>query len=218
VVSEKVRIVKLVPRASEVTVSISGTDDKLVISVEALQRHRLKEGIVLTPSQLQTLRADAELFDCHRAAARMLAARPHSVGELRSKLAAKRYTGDAVKSTVRKFQDQGVLDDAVYAHRQAHTLIEQRPCWRSYLVSFLRKKMIDRSLAEQTADLVLADTDEKELAAAALTRKWGELAHFDLEVAQRKAYNYLARRGFSYDAASAALERLLNQQHEVSND
>ena len=216
--SEKIRIIKLVPRASEVTVSISGVDASLVIPIEAVERHRLKEGIVLTPSQLQTLRADAELFSCRRTAARMLAARAHSVGELRSRLAAKRFDSDAVKQTVRRFLDQGVLDDAVYAHRLARRLVEQRPCWRSYLVGFLRKKMIDRSLAEQTADLVLGDTDEQELAAAALARKWGEFGHFDLEVAQRKAYNYLARRGFSYDAAWAAVERFLKQQHEVSND
>jgi len=212
---EKIRILKLSRSASEVSVTISILDEPVVVPEHIVYKHRLKENIVITQSQLETLRTESELFLCDRTAARMLAAREHSTGEIRNKLARKSFTGDAIRQVIRKYKDRGVLDDARYAHRQANQLLTQRPCGRSYLVAYLQRKKIDRFLAEETADVALTGKDEKELAAAALTKRWGGYGQFELEVARQKAYNYLARRGFGYEAARAAFEQLLERRKEV---
>jgi len=190
----------------------------VVVPEHIVHKHRLKEDIVITPSQLETLRTESELFRCDRTAARMLAAREHSTGEIRTKLARKSFTPDAIRQIVRKYQDRGVLDDARYAHRLANQLLMQRPCGRAYLVAYLQRRMIDRSLAEETADVALTGKDEKELATAALAKRWGGYSQFELEVARQKAYNYLARRGFGYEAARVAFEQLLERRKEVPRD
>lgn len=215
---EKIRILKLSRSASEVSVTISALEEPVVVPEYVVHRYRLKEDIVITPSQLETLRTESELFRCDRTAARMLATREHSTGEIRTKLARKSFTPDAIRRIIRKYKDRGVLDDARYAHRLANQLLTQRPCGRAYLVAYLQRRMIDRSLAEETAEVALTGKDEKELATAALTKKWGEYGQFELEVARRKSYNYLARRGFGYEAARVAFEQLLERQKEVPRD
>jgi len=194
---------------------ISTLDGPVVVPELVVHRYRLKEGIVITPSQLKILRSESELFRCDQTAARMLAAREHSVGEIRAKLSGKRFSPKMIQQIVKKYKDQGILDDAHFAHRYGQNLLSQRPCGRPYLVASLRRKLIDRSLAEQTAEALLAGEDEKELAAAALAKKWGEYRQFELEAAKRKSYNYLARRGFSYEAAKRAFEQLQRRQTEV---
>jgi len=212
---EKIRILKLSRSASEVSVTISALEDPVVVPEHIVHKHRLKEDIVITPSQLETLRTESELFRCDRTAARMLAAREHSTGEIRTKLVRKSFTPDTIQQVVRKYKDQGVLDDAHFAHRLANQLLMQRPCGRAYLVAYLQRRMIDRSLAEETADVALTGKDEKELAVAALAKRWGGYRQFELEVARQKAYNYLARRGFGYEAARVAFEQLLERRKEV---
>ncbi len=212
---DKIRILKLSRSASEVSVTISALDEPLVVPEHVVHRYRLKEDIVITPSQLETLRTESELFRCDRTATRMLAAREHSTGEIRTKLVRKSFTPDAIRQIVRKYKDQGVLDDARFAHRLANQLLTQRPCGRVYLVACLQRRRIDRSLAEETADEALTGKDEKELATAALIKKWGEYRQFELEVARRKSYNYLVRRGFGYEAARVAFEQLLERRKEV---
>ena len=212
---EKIRILKLSRSASEVSVTISALEDPVVVPEHIVHKHRLKEDIVITPSQLETLKTESELFRCDRTAARMLAAREHSTGEIRTKLVRKSFTPDTIQQVVRKYKDQGVLDDAHFAHRLANQLLMQRPCGRAYLVAYLQRRMIDRSLAEETADVALTGKDEKELAVAALAKRWGGYRQFELEVARQKAYNYLARRGFGYEAARVAFEQLLERRKEV---
>ena len=215
---EKIRILKLNRSASEVSVTISALDEPVVVPEHIVHKYCLKEDIVITPSQLETLRTESELFRCDRTTARMLAAREHSIGEIRTKLARKSFTPDAIRRIIRKYKDRGGLDDARYAHRLANQLLTQRPCGRAYLVACLQRRMIDRSLAEETADAALTGKDEKELATAALAKRWGGYGQFELEVARQKAYNYLARRGFGYEAARVAFEQLLERRKEVPRD
>ena len=127
-------------------------------------------------------------------------------------------TNDVVKKTIRKYCRQGVLDDAVFAYHQAEKLVNRRPCGKSYLTAFLQRKRIDRQLAQQTAEQVLEGNDELQLAAAALLQRWREYRQFELEVARRKAYNYLARRGFGYEATKAAFEQIQRRQKEETED
>ena len=215
---EKIRILKLSRSASEVSVTISTLGEPVVVPDHIVHRYGLQEGIVITASQLEKLKTESELFLCDRTAARMLAAREHSTGEIRTKLAGKHFDPDTIRRVIRKYKDQGVLDDAHFAHRLAEDLLTRRPCGREYLVARLQRKKIDRSLAEQTADAALAGKDEKELATAALAKRWGGYGQFELEVARQKAYNYLARRGFGYEAARAAFEKLHERRKEVPRD
>lgn len=203
---KQIRLLKLVEKGSKARLSISAVEDTLDLPLEAIARYSLVEGIILTPSQLDILKAEAELFACHLQAGRMLASRSHSKGSLSTKLRRKGYDEQAIRQTISKYERMGALDDAQFALKIAQDLVARRPCGRSYLISYLQRKQIDRSLAEQTAGVVLRGSDENQLALESLEVRWRSFSQLSLERARTRAYNYLARRGFGYSAARAAFE------------
>ena len=212
--SQQQKIEKMVDAGEIYRIYVTGLAEPLTIPVYLVHQHRLKQGIVITPAQLEQLQDEAEIIRCDNAAARMLASREHTSGELRSKLKRKKFSEDAVKKTVKKYRDRGILDDAHVARKLVEQSLERNPSGRSFLIGMLMKKHIGRSLAEPTVDAVLADRDETELAVESLKKRWSSIGQLELERARTKAYNYLSRRGISYNAAREAFDRLYETDNE----
>ncbi len=209
--SAEIKLTKLSRAGGKVTIALTGIDEPIVVSEEIVYKHRLVEGITLTISQVEQLRTESELFQCDRVAARLLAGRGYSVGELKRKLRLKQFNVPVIEQILKKYRRQGVLDDSQYALEVAKQVIESRPCGRAFLTAYLQRKLIDRQLAETAVDLVLGSRDEDDDAVAALSKRWREFGQFELEVARKKSYTYLARRGFGYEASRKAFDRLTNQ-------
>ncbi len=209
----QLRIKKVRTKPGFRLLDIEGLDEPLPVSEETVYRHRLVDGIVITRSQLDILRQESDQFRCDREAARLLALREHSVGELTMKLRRKQFSDAAIQNVLTRYRSAGLLDDVRVAEKLGQQLIARRPCGRSFLVAHLRQKRIDRDLAERTADNLLADDDDVDRACAALEKRLPHLSQFQLEPARHKAYSYLARRGFSYDTAKQAVKRLITEQH-----
>ncbi len=209
---EKIVLKKVVQKGGRYELTVSTLDEPLVVDAEVIHRYRLVPDIVLTPSQLDQLRAEAELLACDNALSRVLAIREHSVREAELKLQRKGFGPDSVSAVVQKYRRLELLDDARYARRVVETSLKRNPSGRGFLIALLRKKGIARTLAEQTVDTALRNVDEVELATRSLEKRWSGYRQLELERARRKAYNYLSRRGISYQAAKAAFEKLYNQE------
>ncbi len=217
-VSEVIRIDRVRQKGAFYLLAVSTRDEALAVPAELYRRYRLKEGIVITAPQLESLEAEIERFACESEVARLLGLREHSAGDLAAKLRRKGFSREVVAAAVGKYTANGLVDDRRYAHMLARQTLERKPCGRSYLVAVLQRKMIERSLAETTVGQLLAERDPETLALAALKRKWPELSRFDLETARRKAYTYLSRRGIEYAAAKAAFETLYASDQEEKDD
>ncbi|MBI5268039.1 MAG: RecX family transcriptional regulator [candidate division Zixibacteria bacterium] len=216
--ADTVRITGMKERGGVFQISLSDRSDPIPVDPLIVARHRLKEGIVLTSPQVADLVREAELSACDREVARLLALRPHAIGEVRLKLQRKQFASDVVTGIVRKYEQKGLLDDGHVAMMLARATLERHPAGRSYLVAVLRRKMIDRELAEQTVDLVLGDRDETEIAYAALMQRrrlFVSSTEIEVESVRRKAYTFLSRRGIGYAPAKAAFERLLKEQEKT---
>lgn len=216
--SDRPKIVKLENFGGEISLHISTLDQPLTVVGEVAIKHRLKEGIVLTDSQVDILQNEAEQYRCNQAVVRLLALRSHSEGEVRSKLQRKQFSSDAIQAAIGKCRKQGLLDDSQFAYRQAEILLKNRPCGKSYLSAFLQRKKISRILADQTAEVLLCSRDTNALAVESLEKRWQSISQFELETARRKAYNYLSRRGFGYEAARAAFETIQQRASKDSSD
>jgi regulatory protein len=215
---DQIRIVRLKAGTGRYYVTLSTRSEPLTVSDELVHRHRLKEGIVLTAPQLGQLEAEAELAECDRTAARLLALREHSVGELKAKLKQRQFKPESIQAIIARFSSRGLLDDAHFAQSVARSLMDRNPSGRGYLVAYLQHKLVSRSIAEETADMLLVDQNETDLAVKSLERRWKTLGQFDLERARTKAYTYLSRRGIGYSAAKAAFDRLWNRSKKDGND
>lgn len=212
--NDQIKLMKLTTGPVSAKLTITGEEQPLTVSMETVYRHRLVKGIVLTEGQLKMLREESELYQCDRQVARLLAMRDHSVGELKAKLHLRKYSVTIVQTTLRKYLDNGSLDDTRYAMASARSLLSRRPCGRGYLCAYLQKRKISRELAEQTTEALLATEDNDQLATTALEQRWSRFSQFELESARTKAYNYLVRRGFGYAEAKAAFEKLWRETIE----
>lgn len=215
---DTIKIIKLEIGRDRAKLALSSLDKLLTISLATVAEHRLVQGVVITLSQADILIAESELFDCDRRAARILGGRDHSVGELKIKLRQRQFSTDAIEQTIKKYKKMGALDDEQYALKLAQRLVSERPCGRPFLIGHLKKKHIPNHLIDKTADMVLTGLEEVALARAALDRRWYLWTEFDIETTRKKAYNYLARRGFTYPAAKAAFELMQESVDEVRED
>jgi len=217
-VTKTIRISKMRHQTGVYRLEISGLDEPLMVPELVAHQHRLKEGIVLTAPQLEQLVAEAEKVRCEQTVSRMLGMREHTVGELRQKLKRKKFSESAIGSAIRKHVTAGLLDDERLAHSLARRTFERKPSGRSYLIATLRRKYIDRDLAERAVDSLLAAHDQIGAAVHALQQRWPHPDQIDIESVRSKAYSYLSRRGFGYGAARDALTQLFETAGKVADD
>jgi len=202
------------PSSGGIALTVAGEPEPLVLPSDYIRARNLRPGVSLHARQVAELRGEAERFGADRTALRLLAMREHSEGELRTKLRRRGYGHEVIRDTIAKYRRQGAIDDARFAQIIGRSLVERRPCGAAYLSACLQRKHIDRALAEETARALLAGTDDDTRAVEALRQRWYRFGQFELERARRKAYNYLARRGFGRSAATAAFELLWGEQTE----
>ncbi len=168
----------------------------------------LAEGVKFSQQTFVELQRILEWEFARYTAESMLARRPYSVGEFRRGLRQKGISDEHIKKIVSEFRKKGFLEDYQYALARARSLHERKPAGRGYLISWLRKRLVSREVAEEAVDELLGDVDETAMAVELLERKKGSLLKFDLETARRKAYTYLSRRAISYGAAKAAFTKV----------
>jgi regulatory protein len=216
-VSTQTKIENVSIRGDTARVTISTHGRSFLIPTTLAEQWGLKPQVVLTDSQVSAIEDESERFACHRQAAGYLASRDHSESELGMRLRKKGFKREHVDDVLSAFRRQGLIDDTRVATNLASALLRRKPCWRGYLLSCLNDKGIDRATAELAAEAVFTGQDETELACCALRPRMREYSQFQLETARRKAYNYLSRRGFSFQAARQAWE-ILNTRSDENED
>jgi regulatory protein len=212
------RITAIKESQGEFLVTVSGLPDRLAVPVALIHQYNLKTGVVLTSAQVNQLVSESEQYLCEREIARLLALREHTTGELRLKLKRKGFPEQTIAKLIEKFAAQRLLDDPRLAMSLARRALERKPSGRPFLVAVLRRKMIERSLAERTVDQVLEEIDPTAAAVRALEQKWPNLDQIQVESVRSKAYSYLSRRGFDYQTARAACNEVFGTTGKAEED
>lgn len=152
-------------------------------------------------------------------AVKLLAAKPRSVGELRERLLEKEWaTKEAVEAALVKLQEYGYLNDREFAQSFASSRVRGKPMGRSRVARDLGMKQIDRETADAALDKVFAETPEEELIDEAIARYTKARGRPADRTAQKRLFDFLMRRGFSYDLIAprvrAAGVSFTNQEDE----
>ena len=145
-------------------------------------------------------------------AAKLLAAKPRSVTELRERLLEKEWTDEAtVDAALAKLKEYGYLDDERFAFGYASYKVRQKPVGRQRLARDLQMKQVDRQTTEQALELVFNETPEAELVDRAIEKRIRLRGRPRTRQETKSLFDHLLRLGFSYDlimdkvrAASAA--------------
>lgn len=177
-------------------------------------KHRLRAGRELTPDERQAIVEDDRVAKAKTRALDYLAHKPRTETEVRRKLRQKEYSEPVIESVIERLHELSYLDDAEYAEQY----VERRFASKGYgpvrIRQELRKRGIDRHLAETAVDDFFEDESTLAAAREKAQKRWSRIAREDDARKRRdKLYRYLKRRGYTYDTIRVVIDEM-EAQHE----
>ena len=135
-------------------------------------------------------------------AAKLLAAKPRSIAELRERLAERCSSKTIIETVIARLREYGYLDDERYALGYASSKVRQQPIGRRRLEMSLAKKKVDRTLADEALDQVFAETPEEELLDRALQKRVRLRGRPKTRAEAKSLFDHLLRQGFPFELVS----------------
>ena len=133
-------------------------------------------------------------------AAKLLAAKPRSVEELRERLLEKQWTDEAtVEAVIAKLSEYGYLNDERFAFGYASYRVRQKPLGRQRLARDLQMKKVSKETADEALDLVFEETPEEELIDRAIEKRTRLRGRPETRAETKSLFDHLLRQGFSYE-------------------
>jgi regulatory protein len=155
----------------------------------------------LTPEQIRSR--------TFQRAAKLLAARPRSIAELRERLLQGRgVTNTVVEEVIARLREYGYLDDEKFALSYASLKVKQRPIGRRRLQQDLKMKKVTNAVADEALDLVYAETSEEELIDRAIEKRIRLRGRPKTRLEAKSLFDHLLRQGFAFELVSHKVRRL----------
>jgi len=143
-------------------------------------------------------------------AAKLLAAKPHSIAELRERLLAGRFSNkDVVEAVIDRLREYGYLDDDRFAVSYASWKVKQRPIGRRRLQRDLTMKKVDPAVAAEALDQIFAETPENELIDRAIEKRTRLRGLPKTRAEAKSLFDHLLRQGFPFELVSDKVRAVL---------
>lgn len=191
---------------------------EFAFSDEACERLGIVEGMAIAEELLESLDAAEIRVTAHDAALRLLASRPRSEKEMRTRLAMRGFEPAVIDEEADRLRRAGLLDDAKFARAWVEDRKRVSPRGRR----MLRYELLGRGIDPESVDLVTDDIDDRETALALARSRARGSALADYETFLAKVGGFLRRRGFDYsvaaDAARQVWEEVTSEQAADRDD
>ncbi|MBC8030799.1 MAG: RecX family transcriptional regulator [Pyrinomonadaceae bacterium] len=136
-------------------------------------------------------------------AAKLLAAKPRSIAELRERLLEGPSTNkEVVETVIARLREYGYLDDDRFAVGYAQWKVKQRPIGRRRLERDLTMKKVERVVADAALDEVFAETSEEELIDRAIEKRTRLRGAPKTRTEAKSLFDHLLRQGFPFELVS----------------
>lgn len=188
----------------------AGSSELITVRAKDLKAHPVREGDELDAEEYAARVAPGQLADAYEAALCMLDRSDKTAFQVDTALKKKGFVPVVRESVVERLRGNRLIDDARFARRMADA---GRRAGTGIFA--LKQKMRAKGISEDVAEEALsAIGEEGQLAsAAALIQKLApRYAHQPQRQARAKLSQALARRGFSWDVISSALESLPEEE------
>jgi regulatory protein len=140
---------------------------------------------------------------------RLLGRRPYSLAEIKTKLARRSESPTFVAETLAKLQEYGMVNDEKFSEVFASSRLQNDGFGRARVLRDLRAKRVPRPVAEKAVDKTFEKTEERQLAAQFLLRKYRNKDLRELLKEQKQfanAYRRLRLAGFSSSVSLSLLK------------
>jgi regulatory protein len=181
-----------------------------VVDADLVLALGIRKGLPYTPELEAQLLAGAARLETLDRALNALSSRARSRRELERWLVQKELPREYIPAALDLLEARGFLDDAAFARGFVRDRAVNRRQSRRRIAAELGRRGVHRTLADQAIAEVFADhgIDESEQAREAAARKLRTLSKLEPQVAKRRLYGFLARKGFGAEAIRAGLALL----------
>jgi regulatory protein len=178
-------------------------DGRYAFGLAAIEAAKLRRGQLLSDQEIEGLLERDSFQKAYGRALRFLSYRPRSEAEVRRYLQGKKVPLAIETEVVERLTSAGLLNDQAFANYWVENRESFNPRGRHALQYELRQK----GLSEETIALALEDIDEEKSAYHVLISRARRMPPMDRGSFRKKLGSFLRRRGFSYEAINAAIER-----------
>jgi len=204
------KVVDIIRKGKNAQLVLS-TGEKILLTIKTIQKYSLQGKSEISIDLLKEIKLESDYHRAKEYVTYLLSRSAYSYGQLLTKMKEKMYDQKAAVMALAEFKEDGLIDDALFARQFTESILRHKPAGRGYIIACLRKKNIPRELAKATVDECFEDINEVDLAVKLLRQRWRYFSKFELDTAQRKAYNYLSRRSISYRSAKEAFEKVAKE-------
>jgi len=173
---------------------------EFLFSEESCERLGVTEGLEATPELLQQLERAERRVNAHDAALRLLASRPRSENEMRTRLALRGIDPGAIEDEIERLRASGLLDDEKFANAWVEDRKRVSPRGRR----MVRYELLGRGIDPEAAERAVEDIDDRETALILARTRARRTAVANYEAFFAKVGGFLRRRGFDYEVTAYA--------------
>ena len=151
-------------------------------------------------------KARARTFD---RAVNLLAFKPRSVAELRTRLLEKEWTtAEIVEAVLEKLKEYNYLNDDQFAKSFAESKLREKPVGKRVLQQKLALKRLDKETVATALENIFEEIPEADIIERAIEKRLRLKGKPETREDSKKFYDYLLRQGFSYDLVSTKMREL----------
>lgn len=184
---------------------------EFLFSDEACQRCGVIEGQEASAEALQQLDRAERRVNAHEAALRLLASRPRSENEMRTRLAMRGIDPAAIDDEVERLRSAGLLDDVKFADAWVEDRKRLSPRGRR----MIRYELLGRGIDPDAADQATRGLDDRETALLLARGRARRAPRTSYEAFFAKVGGFLRRRGFDYEVTAEATRQAWAEGAEI---
>ena len=170
---------------------------------EVLYKSGLKKGESLTQHRIEEITEEERKKEAKDVALKFLSFRRRTEKQVREKLQKRGFDERTIDATIDKLKEFDLINDLEFAFSWVKDRLAYKPRGKKLLKQELWKKGIRKDIIERVTEELCQDEDKS---ASDLVEKIKKrYRNLDPQVAKRRMYNLLLRRGFSYETTKNAL-------------
>ena len=189
-------------------------DDQFAFGLSRIVAAWLSAGQTLSDEKIAALQVDDAREVAMQKALRFLGYRPRSLQEVRANLEKHEIPEVVIESTLKRLQENGLLNDYEFAQAWVENRNTFRPRSRRALSMELRRKGLDDEIVQKVLD---ENVNEDALALEAARNYVRKVQGLEWQEFRQKLGGFLGRRGFSYGVTAQALRQIWAELHPGGN-
>ena len=172
-------------------------DDHFAFTVNLPDSANLKKGQTLDESRISELKKEHDRYQAYNRAIHFISFRPRSRQEVERYLAGKGIRRELIADTIERLDGENHINDKEFARLWISSRKRHKPKSKSVL----QYELLQKGIASETIEAVLADIDDNDMALKIVEKRLHRWSRLSRDEMKKKIINYLKTRGFNYEVS-----------------